>query len=104
GILADRDAFDELSGGGVDDVDLCVVAAGDPELGAVVGEVAHVGAAAAGYWPVGFDFVGGEVDHGDGALRFAFEGAGCRDGVGAAVGDVALGGVATGVEAVGADA
>src|SRR5581483_10828648 len=66
GAGADGDGGAEVTVAGVDEVDLAVVAARQPQLLAVGGDAAHVGAAAG--LPVGDALPGPAVDHRHGAL------------------------------------
>src|SRR5262245_301132 len=64
-----RNAF-HIAIGSVDDVDRIVVAAGQPELLAIDGDIAHVGAAAARDRPGRFDFTRRKVNDADTAFAF----------------------------------
>src|SRR4051794_24016452 len=64
-LAGDRDSRDHVTGTGVEDVDLAVVATREPELLAVRRDAAHVGAAAAGNGPRVDDLVRAEGDHAD---------------------------------------
>src|SRR5439155_12281099 len=66
GPASDRDRVEEPAGAGVDDVHDVVIASRHPELAAVGGHAAHVGAAAD--LPGRPHLVRGEVDHGDAAV------------------------------------
>src|SRR5438093_574011 len=84
----------------VDRIDDIVVAPGQPEQLSVGADIAHVGAAAARYRPIGDDRSGLEIEHRDAAGSTAPAAHAMR----AAVGDVELGAVAARIEAVRADA
>src|SRR5437588_45047 len=96
--MPDPDAGDRAVCG-VDRVDDVVVAPGQPQQLSVDADIAHVGAAAARYRPVGDDGAGLEVHYRDAARAVAPAAHTMR----AAVGDVEFGAVATRIEAVGAD-
>ena len=68
-LLADVDLADQVAVGRGEHVDGAVVAARQPQLGAVGGHVAHVGAAAAGDVPGGLQGAGVGVEHAEAAVE-----------------------------------
>src|SRR5262249_44443420 len=99
GLHPDRDAFDRTILR-IDRIDDVVEAARQPEIFAVGADIAHIGAATTRDRPVGDDLAAGEIDHRDAALAMRL----AMDMVRAAIGDIELGAVTAGIEAMGADA